>query len=594
MKWCLPITLDAGAETGAKRPAWTARLTYLVCEEICVPHDGILCRWTLPAGPGDPTSIDAFLIDEAKARVPGDGTDVGLQLVDSTLKGTMESPRLSVTVRSDQAFTAPDLLVEGPRGYGFAKPDVTLSSDGKTAIFDLGVSRSSLAQGVLEGKRLTLTVTDGQRGMQGEVVTRFATPPAGSGTPATLLAMLGLALLGGLILNLMPCVLPVLSIKLLSVVTQGGRAPAAIRVSFLATAAGIVASFLVLAAVILALKAAGMTVGWGIQFQHPLFLSFMALLVTLFACNLFGWFEIAMPRFAGHAASIGPDDDAGLIKPFLTGVFATLLATPCSAPFLGTAVGFALAHGPLDILAIFAALGLGLALPYLLVSGFPKLAARLPKPGAWMIGLRRVLGLALIATALWLVTVLVVQVGLLAATIVAGLLIAVSLLLWIRSRGLRVRLMSTAVVALALATVILPASWSESIGDAGQTIMDQAAVESDWVTFDPTAIAGLVAENKIVFVDITAEWCITCKANKALVLDKGAVADRLMGDDVVLMRGDWTLPEQTITDYMTRYGRYGVPFNAVYGPGTTETILLPELLTSNAVLKALDGAEGGS
>src|SRR5690606_10328334 len=292
----------------------------------------------------------------------------------------------------------------------------------------------------LLGRSATLTVVDGLRGLERDVTLEplvdaaspVAAPveAAGAGDFAGLLPILALALLGGLILNLMPCVLPVLSIKLLAAVGHGGRESGAVRLSFLASAAGILTSFLLLAGAAIAVKSAGLTVGWGIQFQQPLFLAAMALLVTLFALNLFGLFEITLPGWLGAAAQGPGSGPAGhsVAGHFLTGAFATLLATPCSAPFLGTAVGFALSRGAVEILAVFAALGLGLAAPYLLVAAAPALATRLPRPGPWMITLRRLLGIALAATAIWLLSVLAAQLGWASAAIALLLLLALACL----------------------------------------------------------------------------------------------------------------------------------------------------------------------
>jgi suppressor for copper-sensitivity B len=580
------LPISARPERSGESVALRAEVSYLVCSEICVPHDGKLSL-DLPAGPGEPAR-HAFLIDRAQSLVPGLGAESGLALERALLTGSREAPVVEVVARSDIPFEAPDLLVEGPPGFVFAKPEVRLRDGGARAELAVPVSRTSLAKGVVEGKRLTLTVTDGRRGLESEFIARYErVPPIAALTGGSLLVMLGLALLGGLILNLMPCVLPVLSIKLLSVVSHGGRERRAIRVSFLASAAGILFSFLMLAAGLLALKTAGLAVGWGIQYQQPLFLSAMALVVTLFACNLLGLFEIPLPAWLGGLAGSGGDGHS-LGGHFATGAFATLLATPCSAPFLGTAVGFALARGPLEILLIFGALGLGLALPYLTVAALPGLAGRLPRPGPWMVVLRRVLGLALAGTALWLLTVLAAQVGVTAAVLAGALLLALGLLLLLRGR-LRGPVLAASVSVLALAAVALPVGF----GATARPEPAPAAASGDWRPLDAAEITRLVAAGKTVFVDITADWCITCQINKKLVLEDDDVAERLGGEAVVTMRGDWTLPSDEITDYLTGYGRYGIPFNAVFGPGAPDGALLPELLTVETVLDALDTAAGG-
>ena len=600
-----PVT--ARLERAGEALALRAEVAYLTCNEICIPREAALSL-ALPAGPGAPAAA-AFLIDSFRMQVPGLGPDPGLEIEEAHLTGTLEAPVVEVAARSQRPFGAPDVLVEAPPGFAFAAPEVVLSDEGRRAL--LRLAATATADQVLEGKRVTLTLTDGKRGLEQEIVARYAQAGAQAGAQAsaqtgpgvppagahTLAVILGLAFLGGLILNLMPCVLPVLSIKLLSVVKHGGRAPGAVRVSFLASAAGILASFLVLAAGLIVVKALGHTVGWGIQFQQPLFLAAMAVVVTLFASNLFGFFEFRLPGWAQGAATLGQGggqapgaSEPSLSGHFLTGALATLLATPCSAPFLGTAVGFALARGALEILAIFAVLGLGLAAPYLLIAALPALATRLPRPGPWMAVLRRILGLALVATAAWLLSVLGAQLGAGAALMVGALLAALILVFWLGARrpeGARQSAIATPALAgiLALAAIALPAGLAR----------DAAPPRADalWRPFDQAEIAARVAAGETVFVDVTADWCLTCQVNKTVVLDRAPVGERLSGEGVVAMRADWTLPSEEISDYLARFGRYGIPFNAVYGPGAPEGIALPELLSDEAVLSALDRAAGG-
>jgi suppressor for copper-sensitivity B len=589
----LPITVRP--KTPGEPLALRAHVTYLICEKICIPREAALSL-DLAAGPAVLSGY-AALIDGYRDLVPGDGKSAGLSIEWTVLTGSLEAPVLEVTARSQKPFRSPDLLVEGPRSFFFEKPEVSLSDGGRAAILRLATRTAEGAQSVLEGKRLTLTLIDGRRGMEREIVARF---PGGVGAVTTgraLAIILGLALLGGVILNLMPCVLPVLSIKLLSVVKQGGRDRRDVRASFLASAAGIVVSFLALAAAAVALKSLGLTVGWGIQFQQPLFLAVMALVVTLFACNLFGIFEIVLPaRLQAIVGGTGQGSGGhSLAGHFMTGAFATLLATPCSAPFLGTALGFALARGAQEIFLIFTVLGLGLALPYLTVAAAPSLATRLPKPGAWMVTLRRILGLALAATALWLLSVLAVQVGLLAAVLTGALLAGLGLVLWLGRAASRQRILVPALAAgLAVAAIGLPAGVGSQ--GAGATAAARGAAQEDaeaWAPLDTLQISRSIAENKVVFVDVTADWCITCKVNKTLVLDDDVVGELLAADGVVRMRGDWTLPNQNISGYLESFGRYGIPFNAVYGPGAPEGILLPELLSVDAVTEALARAAGG-
>jgi suppressor for copper-sensitivity B len=326
----------------------------------------------------------------------------------------------------------------------------------------------------------------------------------------------------------------------------------------------------------------------------------MAVVISLFACNLFGFFEILLPRWAQGLAGLGqgPVTAEGAAEPsltghFATGAFATLLATPCSAPFLGTAVGFALARGAVEIPLIFAVLGLGLALPYLAIAAAPALATRLPRPGPWMVTLRRILGLALAATALWLLSVLATQIGLAPALGVGGLLVALGAVLWLGHARRGGRLPAPAVAgALALAAFVLPAVLPVPDANAVAQQGDATVQDETWRALDLGLIPALVAEGKVVLVDVTADWCLTCQVNKKLVLDRGEVLARIGSGDVVAMRGDWTLPSEEISRYLEGFGRYGIPFNAVYGPSLPDGLALPEILTTGAVIEALERAVG--
>ncbi len=564
---------------------------YLVCEEICIPASAKLSL-ALPDGAAEPSPF-AGLIGRFVVRIPSRATAAGfgVERVEAVRLGGATA--LRVVARAEAPFDVPDLFIEpiGDDGEAddsllFGRPDVRIDLDGRRAVLIAVLTDGEPERGTLAGKRFNLTLVDGARAVE---VTAQAVPAADAGL--VLSGILALALFGGLILNLMPCVLPVLSLKLLNVVGHGGAAPRVVRAGFLASAAGIVFSFLVLAAVAVAFKAAGVSVGWGIQFQQPTFLAVMVLVVTLFACNLWGFFEVRLPRFAAdiierHSGAHGGAH--GLGGHFLTGAFATLLATPCSAPFLGTAIGFAFARGPVEIFAIFTALGIGLAFPYLMVAAMPGLATRLPRPGAWMVSLRRILGFALAATGLWLVSVLAAQQGVAIATGVAVAMLALGAALWAGRRlGEGVRRLAPAAAAgcavIAIGLSLLPASRGpEAV----------AAVDSPWQPFDRGAIPGLVRDGNIVFVDVTADWCISCQVNKALVLDRGAVADWLSGDRVVAMRADWTRPDEDIARYLEAFGRYGIPFDAVYGPGAPGGLALPEFLSVGAVVDAVHQAGG--
>ncbi|HUB96333.1 MAG TPA: protein-disulfide reductase DsbD domain-containing protein, partial [Stellaceae bacterium] len=538
-------------------------LDYLTCAEICVPYEAKLVL-DLPAAP-EPGAAFGPLIARWEERVPGDGHAEGLALRGAVMRPGQDA-ELDLIIRSDRPLTAPDAFIEGADGVSFGPP--TPQADGPDAVtLRLPAYGQAGALDRVAGHPIEVTLTDDDRAMTGTVTPTLGAPAVDL---ARLLPMLLLALLGGLVLNVMPCVLPVLSLKLLGAIEHRDRPLAAVRLGFLATSAGILLSFLALAGVMIALAAAGLAAGWGIQFQEPFFLAAMAAVVTLFAANLWGLFEVALPQGVtdlGARAAIGN---------VATGAFVTLLATPCSAPFLGTAVGFALASGPVATIAIFLALGIGFAAPYLAVAAMPRLARLLPRPGRWMRFVRPILGVALAGTAVWLVMVLAAESGAAAAAALAMLLVAmVAVLALLRQREFA---RWGAVGALVVAALAVP-------------MVERApaapAADAMWRRFDPAALGPLVHDGDVVFVDVTADWCLTCKVNERLVLDSSGTHELLTAPKVVAMRADWTRPDPTIAAYLKRFGRYGIPFNAVYGPGAPAGLPLPLILTPDAVRDAL-------
>ncbi len=589
----LPLTLRL-SEPG-KPVRLRAKVEYLTCAEICIPYTAALAL-DLPAGPAQ-TSPFAYQIDRYRARVPTSEAVAGITVERIEARETATSGQLIVTARADKPFAKPDIFVEGPNLIEFGLPKIALLEKGRRVRMVVPVRKIGKDAPSLGGAALILTLTDGARAIEKTANAELTKAPltATAATSISFISILLLALLGGLILNLMPCVLPVLSLKLMSVVGHGGAERREVRTRFLVTASGIFAAFMVLAGAMVGLKYSGAAIGWGIQFQQSWFLIAMAVVVTLFTANIWGLFTIRLPgAIAGVAlAASGGVGNTGkpprLRGEFMSGAFATLLATPCSAPFLGTAVGFALSRGPGEIFAIFAALAIGLAVPYFLVAALPGLATRMPKPGRWMLWLKAVLGLALAATAVWLLSVLAVQNSPDTAWAVGAILLAVLAALWLRRqvRGELRGAVTVGVAALALAGFAVPSLLPPTAGAPVDAI-----AKGIWRPFDRAEVARLVKSGKTVFVDVTAEWCITCIANKRLVLDRQPVARVLDGTTVIAMVADWTRPDPKISKYLAEYGRYGIPFNIVYGPNAPKGIVLTELLTASAVLNALARARG--
>jgi suppressor for copper-sensitivity B len=549
----------------------------LVCSATCVPKHYSLTL-TVPKGPTT-ASPEANLLRQAHEQIPTDADSAGILLQGIANDGQ----NLTFTILSRDSLSQPDIFIEDDKNIGFGAPVVKIDTQSHSATLTVKTVDTLPADEHLAHMPVTLTIINNDHAAEIKITTptAFSAPPPPAPKQLPFDIALLFALIGGFILNLMPCVLPVLSLKILSVVSHGGGDSKRVRHSFLFTATGIIFSFLVMAFVTIILKQFGLALGWGVQFQQPVFLMFLILLLTFFAANMWGVFEIPLPR--ALADNLDTSYHPKLAGDFATGAFATLLATPCSAPFLGTAVGFALGSGIRDIISIFAALGLGMALPYLSIALFPRVATMLPKPGAWMLHLRRILGIALAATAAWLVWVLAAQITAMYAVVFGLFMTAIILLLILKNHGIKKGLITFGILEFCLVALVL--GFSGALKPKTDPVMAR-----QWLAFDQNALNADIAEGKTVFLDVTADWCLTCKANMKFSLSDEAVTQRLFQTDVIAMQADWTNPDPVITDLLHKYGRYGIPFNIVYGPRAPQGIVLPELLTPSVVLKALDDA----
>jgi suppressor for copper-sensitivity B len=610
----LPVTLtlkDAAAETQVD-----LSISYAVCSDICINEQQELSL-AIPADFDGDAQAQAWL-DKANAKVPAANGGHGLQIENAIIDSEAEGKGvLAVNVTGTNPIRHADLFVESnTAGLRFPKAELMLEANKLSGTF-LVPYEVSLPAKTLGDDTLRLTFVSNGKAVEASLkiaepkknaaplVTRetesdgqMGTEINADGTLAeddmpSFSTMLLLALLGGLVLNIMPCVLPVLSIKLLGAVKHGGKNTREVRQSFLASTAGILVFFLILAALTIAAKNAGHAVGWGFHFQSPEFLTFLTVLILLFAANMMEWFEIQLPDALNTHIYDVTNNGAlkhrhHLLGDFATGAFAALMATPCSAPFLGTAVGFALSRGESEIVSIFFMLGLGLALPYLAAACVPSLATRLPKPGMWMVRVKQFMGVLLLAAALWLLWVIANQAH---AAIAAGVLLLSALLGAVLHGGGRWRFLrrktSVALISagLLVALALLPSFHLSEHQDASGKKEQPAAL---WQPFNRAAIAPMVAAGKTVFVDVTADWCLTCKFNKLRVLDREPVVAALTTENVVAMRADMTRPMPDIQAYLKEYGRFGIPFNIVYSPANPQGKPLPELLDMQTVLQALE------
>ncbi|WP_421297299.1 protein-disulfide reductase DsbD family protein [Aeromonas veronii] len=485
--------------------------------------------------------------------------------------------QLQLRAERAEGWQSPALFIDTLEGAEFGKP--VLEVEGNTLIARVPVSDGWQGDAPdLRGQSLGLLLTSGEQAWQtkGSIGEALVLPAPSQ----PLFWLLGAALLGGLILNLMPCVLPVLALKLGTVLQHQDREQGTVRKQFLAASAGIITSFWVLAAMSSLLRATQGAVGWGIQFQSAGFIGLMVLVTLLFCANLLGLFEIRLP--SALSTRLATSGGNGLGGHFLQGSFATLLATPCSAPFLGTAVAFALAAPLGQLWLIFTALGIGMSLPWLLVAALPRLALWLPKPGRWMNHLRILLGLMMLGSSLWLTSLLDNHLGRYATGwLMVAMLLA--LLSGIISRyGIRGFTLAIALAALIGSPLLLSGAFSAQ----GSTSVDKVV----WQPLSERAITDALAQNKRVFIDVTADWCVTCKANKYNVLLRDEVQQALSAPDVVALRGDWSKPSDTIAAFLRKRGAAAVPFNQIYGPELPQGVTLSPLLDKDDLLTTLHKA----
>ena len=542
-----------------------ADLNALVCSDICVPFNGPVAV-RLPAGPVRP-SAHARDIARATALIPRKSSGLGL----SVQSVTYDQKETSLYVR----LKYPDIIIDDifveteQNGLSFARPVHV-----KNGLYKIIVS------GAVEGVSfdqhiLRLTVQAGEIFAEQKISVGFSSAPETSSSPLGLMLLIALA--GGLILNIMPCVLPVLSLKLTSIISLTTSQPRLIRLRLLTGAAGILSSFALLAGGLVLLKLTGARIGWGIQFQNLYFLTAMALILGIFTLALTDKIFLPSPQLSNglQGSTISSD--------FLSGFLATLLATPCSAPLVGTAVSFALSADQAVLVLILMTMGVGLALPWLVLSIAPQLVLMLPKPGTWLAYVRPVLASGLVLTIMWLLWLIFSASSVLLSGVIAVGLGGV----WLIASFRPGRLVWPAFLATAAASMSL-VGWLDSatVTADGQNKFD--AESGIWQPFSPQLLADLRRQQQAIFVDVTADWCVTCQVNKQLVLEREHVLQAFAKANVVLLRADWTRPDDRIANYLLTYERFGIPFNSLYVPSRAKPVIFSEILSAEKIIDALE------
>jgi thiol:disulfide interchange protein len=609
-----------------------ANVSWLECERICVPGESEL-KLTLPVEKSTAPSGNAGLLSSYEKQIPLPWKEeAGVSFAASPGKGRID---IRLTAGGDVQFVSsgpgsPDFY---PEEMGDLLPGRTAVSAGAGLItmyvpFTPGgpVTQPVAVRGVIlytpSGGALQSRVVEVS--IPAESLAVVNTPGSSSAVPGgslldrtfdvsqtpggsqPLYLYVFFAFIGGLLLNVMPCVLPVIALKVFGLVKMAGDRPARIKGLGLSFAAGILASFLALALVVIILQVAGQQVGWGFQFQEPRFVIAMAAVVFAFGLSLFGVFELNLPGavVTGISSSVSQrEGSGGYGASFGEGVFATVLATPCTAPFLGSALGFAFAQPWWTILLIFTCVAAGMALPYVVLTAKPAWIKYLPKPGAWMVGAQQLMGFLMMATLLWLLYILGKQMGMEAVIWTGAFLLSVGLACWLigkfatlvaSRRAYWLTWIAAAVIVACGYLLFLVSALDINTALAVESSGAPPPVSAGGLEWKPFTLAGLEEDlkgDRPVFLDFTAEWCLTCKVNEKTVLNTKEVTDRLHDQNVLLVRADWTNRNPDITRLLSRFGRSGVPLYVIFPPGRSGSpIVLPEVITSGIVLDALEKA----
>jgi thiol:disulfide interchange protein len=583
------IAVPDAAKIGERFPIH-ATVDWLVCEEECIPQQ-VQLAIELPIVAAGTTPRDAQggeWIAKARARLPVESPwTFNVDYLPDAVELRIANAGLHAQSIKDVWFYAS----QWGHTVHSAEQSQRVEGDALVIRMQSGEAPASAAtplQGVLviseQSGDSVLT-----RGF--EITTPTITAPAvlTSDVALSLPYALLFAFLGGLILNLMPCVFPVLSIKALSLLDHAQHSQVQAKLQGVAYTVGVLASFIALGVVLLALRAGGAQIGWGFQFQSPLFVLLVAYLMFAVGLSLSGVFYVG-----GSIAGVGGSLAArsGYSGSFFTGVLAVIVATPCTAPFMGAALGYALAQPAVSLLAVFISLGLGLATPYLAISMWPNLQRRLPKPGAWMERVKQAFAFPMYATAVWLLWVLAQQAGPDAVAVALSGMVAIAFAAWLYTSSRNAKSVSRNLSSTLAAAAVVAAMIGGYAGIREQSAAPmQAAVNTErgWEPYSSSRLQSLQAQGAPVFLNMTAAWCITCLVNERVALSDASVQDAFKQSEIVYLKGDWTQRDAAITSLLNQFGRSGVPLYVFYPKGAgSEPIVLPQILTPEIVLSTIN------
>ncbi len=541
-------------------------INYLVCKDVCIPGNANLY---LEIPHSDVQYTDFFYeIEKAKSSLPFFDLKLSsLNKIDTYAVKKKDSVEINIIAESNKNFFNPQIYIHTPFGLPVSKPINEFSIDLKKmkSIFNFNLKNFSN-----ESFPIEILINDKNHNYKFIKNIRLEHSDSNYTFKNKLIYILIISLLGGFILNFMPCVLPVLSIKLMSVLDKKLEN---VRLSFFYTALGILFSFIILSFFFLILKHLNFSIAWGMQFQEPYFLLFIFTVLTIFTLNTLGLFEISLPLFVKNS-NIFDKGNTFFTKNFFNGFFATLLATPCTAPFIGTAITAAFTQGSLTLFLIFVAMGLGMSFPYMIVILFPKIVLLLPKPGKWTIYIKYFLSILLIGTIIWILNILLSFYN-----FYFILMILVILTILIASFKFNYFKYSVSILCIFF-IFLMPTINLLKVDNTNHA-------NKRWLNFEDADIPKLIQNNNLVFIDITADWCATCQFNKINVLQTKKIKEAFEKNQIILIKADWTRPNKEIDAYLKKYNRFGIPFNAFYSLKYPNGLLQSEILSEKQILESI-------
>ena len=562
-KVIFPLIVDI--EDNQKQTNLNLNINYLVCRDICIPGNADIFL-DLPSGDGEYTDY-FFEIEKVLSTTLNNNIDF-TPISNFSFNAIQNNNDVifDIEITTSSFFDDPKIFIHTPFGLPVVEPINNYSLD-----FQKLKTSFNFRLDQFNEKKFPIEIFfyDNNHSFKVEKNVEIENVDKNISTNNSLLYLLLISLLGGFILNLMPCVFPVLSLKLLSVINTEDKK---IKSSFFITVLGIITSFLILGSFFAILKQINISISWGMQFQEPYFLMFILTIISMFFLNTLGLFQINLPSFL-YSSKILNSGNNFYTKNFFNGFFATLLATPCSAPYLGTAVTAAFTQSTTYLFLIFFFMGIGMSLPYLIIAFFPGLISFLPRSGKWMIYFKYFLSILLFITIVWLLSILNNYFNYFFIVTFTVLLILISAIL--KFRIYQIPLIISLIIIFFLTPYL----------NSFQKINEENYKSNNWLDFNSKSIPEIIANNEIIFLDITADWCITCKFNKINVLNSKTVSDFFDSQEVTLIKADWTQPNEKINKFLKKYNKFGIPFNAFYSSKFPEGIVMNEILTEKQIFE---------